>query len=84
MISSNIIVPIPDKLYWNAEELSAMIGISKRKLLQMDSAGQIPQSERWGTRALWRVSEVKSWLDEGRPDRHIWEQVKRQKKQNYS
>jgi excisionase family DNA binding protein len=51
----------------SAEELSAMLGMSKRTVWRLLSAGQIPQPVRIGRSTRWRLDEVRRWIDLGCP-----------------
>jgi len=47
--------------------------LSVRTWRRMDSAGRIPRGVRIGGRKLWRVADVKLWIELGGPDRAGYE-----------
>jgi excisionase family DNA binding protein len=54
-------------LLLTAKELAAMLGISKRTLWRLLSAGKVSKPVRFGRNTRWRVAEVKEWIDLGCP-----------------
>jgi len=48
-------------------ELSGLLGMSKRTIWRLLSAGQVPQPVRIGRSTRWRLDEVRRWIDSGCP-----------------
>lgn len=71
--------PAPDDsaeltpLMVDTKKAAAMLGISPRMFSSMNSTGRVPRPVRLGRRVLWRVSELKAWVDAGCPPRERWE-----------
>lgn len=49
-----------------------MCGVGRTTWLSLNSAGKVPAPVRLGRRVLWRLEELKAWLDAGCPVRHKW------------
>lgn len=62
-----------DRLMVTAAEAAAMCGKKLRTWRSWDAAGFIPQPVRLGRTTLWRVAELKSWIEAGCPRRSEWE-----------
>jgi predicted DNA-binding transcriptional regulator AlpA len=56
----------------DAAELAVMLGLGLRTVRTYDRAGKLPAPIRIGGRVLWRVDEIRAWLDAGAPDRQTW------------
>ena len=52
-----------------------LCGVSRSTWFALKAAGRIPRPVRIGRRTLWRVDEIKAWLDAGCPPLHRWEQI---------
>lgn len=68
-------VAVGEKLYWSDAELAELLGISVRLLQQSESAGLLPEPERWGRRKLWRAATIREWVRLGRPSRERFEKM---------
>lgn len=56
----------------DARRLAAMLCAGIRTVRTWDAAGKLPAPIRIGGRVVWRVSEIRAWLDAGAPDRATW------------
>jgi predicted DNA-binding transcriptional regulator AlpA len=62
----------------DAKQLGAALGLSTRKIRQLDSSGHLPRPIRIGARSVrWISSEIEAWLRAGAPDRCTWEVLRR-------
>ncbi|WP_439623995.1 helix-turn-helix transcriptional regulator [Gemmata sp.] len=57
----------------DARRLAVMLCAGVRTVRTWDAAGKLPAPVRIGGRVVWRVSEIRAWLDAGAPDRETWE-----------
>lgn len=68
---------VPDEeastLLVTAKQAAQMCGKSLRTWRTWDSAGMIPQPVRIGRSTLWRLDELRQWVDAGCPRRAEWE-----------
>ena len=62
-----------NRLLLTAQEAAAMCGKKLRTWRTWDAAGYVPQPVRIGGSTLWRVDELRSWIDAGCPRRSEWE-----------
>ena len=67
--------PLP-VLAVSAEELAAMLGLSKRSVNSYHQAGLIPKPFKLAGRTLWNVDEIRRWLDADAVARDRWEALK--------
>lgn len=49
------------------DELSGILGMSKRTVWRLLSVGRIPEPVRIGGSTRWRLDEVRRWIDSGCP-----------------
>jgi excisionase family DNA binding protein len=49
------------------DELSKLLGMSKRTVWRLLSVGQVPRPVRIGRSTRWRLDEVRRWIDLGCP-----------------
>lgn len=64
-------------LLLSAAAAAGLIGVSRSKFFELDSAGRIPRAIRLGQRCpRWSLVELQSWIAAGAPDRHAWERLK--------
>lgn len=64
----------------DARRLSVMLGIGLRTLRTWDAAGRLPEPVRIARSVLWRLDEVRAWLDAGAPDRQTWSAMRSARK----
>jgi excisionase family DNA binding protein len=58
-------VPVRDKLLWSLDDLAALLGLSRRMLERMLSAGRLVGPDiRCGRRCLWRPSTIHAWIEQ--------------------
>ena len=57
----------------DARSLARLLCAGVRTVRTWDAAGKLPTPLRIGGRVVWRVDEVRAWLDAGAPDRATWE-----------
>ncbi len=50
-----------------AEELAALLNISKRTLWRLRSAGALPSPVQLGAAVRWRLDEIRKWIADGCP-----------------
>jgi predicted DNA-binding transcriptional regulator AlpA len=62
-----------DPLLIDAKGAAALCGICRTTWLSLCSAGKTPEPIRLGRRVLWRLDELRAWLDAGCPARHNWQ-----------
>jgi predicted DNA-binding transcriptional regulator AlpA len=62
-----------NRLLVSAKDASQLCGKSLRTWRSWDSAGRIPRAVRIGRSTLWRVDELREWVDAGCPSRKEWE-----------
>jgi excisionase family DNA binding protein len=67
----------PQPLLVPAVEAARLCGVSRAMWYRLLSAGRTPLPIRLGRRMLWRVSELKEWVEAGCPARERWEALKR-------
>ena len=51
-------------------EVARLLGISKRTLWRLLSAGKLPAPVRLGSNVRWRLDEVEKWISQGCPAAH--------------
>ena len=64
--------PAADPLLVDARRLAVLLSAGVRTLRTWDAAGRLPAPLRIGGRVVWRLDEVRAWLDAGAPDRETW------------
>ena len=69
--------PPPAPLAVGAADAARMLGISRSSWLALVSAGRAPGGIRLGRRVVWRVGELKDWLDAGAPPADRWAAAKK-------
>jgi predicted DNA-binding transcriptional regulator AlpA len=58
------------------KEAARLIGVSQPTWDRHTSAGKTPAPIKFGGRVLWRVAELRAWVEAGMPDRKVWEAMK--------
>ena len=61
--------PAGPPLVVDARRLAVMLSAGVRTVRTWDAAGKLPAPVRIGGRVVWRVDEIRAWLDAGAPDR---------------
>lgn len=56
----------------DARRLAKLLCAGIRTVRTWDAAGKLPAPIRIGGRVVWRVSEIRAWLEAGAPDRETW------------
>jgi predicted DNA-binding transcriptional regulator AlpA len=62
-----------------ADVAGPMCGRSVASWWRDHAAGRIPAPVKLGGRTLWRVAELRAWVEAGCPDRRTWEALRRSK-----
>ena len=63
-----------EPLLVSASNAAAMVGVSRSLFYQMLNSGRLPvRGIRFGRKRLYRVQELKNWVDAGCPPRSHWE-----------
>ena len=63
----------PQSLQVTAKQSAQICGKSLRTWRTWDAAGLIPQPVRIGRSTLWRLEELRDWIQAGCPRREEWE-----------
>ncbi len=66
------IVTPPEPMLVDARGAGALCSKSERTWRTWDAQGLIPTAIRIGRSTLWRVDELRDWVDAGCPERTIW------------
>lgn len=64
---------VPPALLADARRLAVLLCAGVRTVRTWDAAGKLPKPLRIGGRVVWRVDEIRAWIDAGAPDRESWE-----------
>jgi predicted DNA-binding transcriptional regulator AlpA len=70
--------PQQDALLIGAEAAAPLCARSEASWWRDHAAGRIPAPIKRGGRTLWRVQELRDWVEAGCPARKIWEAQRRQ------
>lgn len=62
----------------NAREAALRCGVSRTHWYDMKNAGRIPLPIHLGRSVLWRVEELKQWMEADCPPLHEWKRIKEQ------
>jgi predicted DNA-binding transcriptional regulator AlpA len=57
----------------DARRLAILLCAGVRSVRTWDAAGKLPRPVRIGGRVVWRIDEIRAWLEAGAPDRQTWE-----------
>ncbi len=60
----------------DARRLARLLCCGIRTVRTWDAAGRLPAPLRIGGRVVWRVDEIRVWLDAGAPDRETWAAIR--------
>ena len=63
-----------------AKALAVMLDSSERTIRTWDAAGKLPTPLRIGGGVVWRVDEIRAWLEAGAPDRATWAAMRAKRK----
>lgn len=59
-------VPIHERLLWGISDVAALLGIDRRTVERLRSAGRFPQPDiKVGKRVLWRPATIREWVAKG-------------------
>lgn len=73
-------VPAGAPLVADAKRLAGLLAVGLRTVRTWDAAGKLPEPLRIGGRVVWRLDEVRAWLDAGAPDRKTWAAIRAARK----
>jgi hypothetical protein len=59
-----------------AKEAARLCGVSPATWARMKSAGRLPACLWVSKRVLWRVEELREWVEAGCPDRKAWDAMR--------
>ena len=59
--------PASPSLFMTADELAALLNVSKRTIWRMKVLGTLPQAVRLGRSVRWQRSAVLEWIERGCP-----------------
>ena len=65
-----------EPLLVGAREAGRLCGRSEASWWRDHAAKRIPAPIRLGGRTLWRVQELREWVEAGCPDRKTWEAIR--------
>jgi predicted DNA-binding transcriptional regulator AlpA len=68
------------RLVVDAKRLAKLLCAGVRTVRTWDAAGKLPAPIRIGGRVVWRVDEIRAWLDAGAPDREKWAAIRAARK----
>ena len=57
----------------DAKRLAKLLCAGVRTVRTWDAAGKLPAPLRIGGRVVWRVDEIRAWINAGAPNRAEWE-----------
>ena len=60
----------------DARGIAKLLCSGIRTVRTWDAAGKIPSPIRIGGRVVWRLDEIRAWLDAGAPDRATWTAIR--------
>ncbi len=59
--------PSVERLTWRLEDVATSLGVSRRAIERLRSAGQFPRPDAIiGRMPLWRPQTIRSWIEGGR------------------
>lgn len=64
----------------DAKGLAKLLGLGVRTIRTHDAAGKLPMPLKLGGRVVWRLDELRAWLDAGAPDRATWAAIRTARK----
>jgi predicted DNA-binding transcriptional regulator AlpA len=60
----------------DAKRLAKLLCSGVRTVRTWNTLGKLPAPIRIGGRVVWRVNEIRAWLDAGAPDRETWTAIR--------
>jgi predicted DNA-binding transcriptional regulator AlpA len=60
----------------DVKKLSKFLSIPQATIYEHNVMGKIPAPLKIGKKLLWRIDEIKEWLNAGAPGRQKWESIK--------
>ncbi|MBI3834114.1 MAG: helix-turn-helix domain-containing protein [Planctomycetes bacterium] len=72
-----------DRLALSADEVAAMLGISRAHVWKLASTGRLPRPIRLGRAVRWDRKNLEAWLAAGAPSRDRWEAVRVPGRENH-
>ena len=57
----------------DANRAAGLCGLGRTSWLKLNAMGKTPEPIRLGRRVLWRIAELRAWVDKDCPPRHKWE-----------
>lgn len=60
----------------DAKRLATLLGCALRTIWTWNAAGKVPEPLRIGGRVVWRMDEIRAWLEAGAPDRETWAAIR--------
>jgi predicted DNA-binding transcriptional regulator AlpA len=72
--------PTVEALLVGAEVAGAMCGRSEASWWRDHAAARVPAPVKLGGRTLWRVEELRRWVEAGCPSRKVWEALQATRK----
>lgn len=79
-VADDTSIPAVEVLLIPADVAGPMCGRSRASWWRDHAAARVPAPITLGGRTLWRVAELKRWIDAGCPDRKTWESAEARRK----
>lgn len=67
----------PDPIIYDAADMRRLLRCSAATMHRRLAAGQMIRPLKWGGKLVWRVAEVKLWVEAGMPTADEWEARKK-------
>jgi len=74
------LITTPEPLLVRADRASAICGVSPRKWAEMASSGRIPPSYKLGGCKVWRLADLRLWVEMDMPNLDRFLQLKEARK----
>jgi predicted DNA-binding transcriptional regulator AlpA len=75
------VLPMPlSPMLVGAKEAGRLCGRSEASWWRDHAAGRCPAPIKLGGKTLWRIEELRQWVDAGCPDRKTWEAIETRKR----
>lgn len=59
----------------SADEAATLVQVSRSTWMKLKASGGLPKPVRLARRVLWRVDELKAWVNAGCPPHSRWQQI---------